>query len=117
MATKADVRDIAAGLLSRHRLGQAIPDSLKIRLDQAYDYVYAELKDEQLTIWSSASGTTIPDAVAPHVAALMAFEATSSVTVSEERYERIVQKYTLAKPAIRTIVTPKWETLDEPEDF
>ena len=108
---------MAAGLLGRHRLGQAITDDIKIRLDQAYDYVYADLKDEQLTIWASASGATIPDGVAPHVAALMAFDATSDIGVSEERYQRILVKRNIAKPNIRKIVTPIYESLDEQTDF
>jgi len=107
MATLAELRDTAAGLLGRHRLGQAIPDSLKVRLDRAYDYVYSDLKDEQLTIWSSTAGTTIPDGVAPHVAALMAFEASSDIGVSEERYQRILIKRQLALPGIRKIVTKR----------
>jgi|TARA_Y100000296_G_scaffold87229_1_gene130775 hypothetical protein len=117
MATKAEVRDMAAGLLGRHRLGQAINDALKIRLDQAYDYVYADLKDEQLTIWASAANSTIPNGVAPHVASLMAFDATSDVGVSQERFERILIKRNIAKPMIRKIVTPIYESLDESEDF
>jgi len=117
MATLDDVRNLAAGLLGRHRLGQAINNDVKVRLDSAYDYVYADLKDEQLTIWAKASGTVIPDGVAPHVAALMAFDSTGDIGVSDERYQRIVNKTALAKPAIRKIVTPIYESLDDSEDF
>lgn len=117
MATLAEVRNIAAGLLARHRLGQAITNDIKVRLDQSYDYVYADLKDEQLTIWSKDSGTVIPDGVATHVAALMAFEANSDIGVSDARYQRILLKANLAKPSIRKIVTPIYESLDSTEDF
>jgi len=117
MASLADVRNIAAEMLNRRNPGRAIKSTLKTRLDKSYDYVYADLKDEQLTIWAKAAGTTIPDAVAPHVAALMAFEATNAFGVSNDRFARIVSKASLAKFAIRKNVTPIYDSLDEPEDF
>lgn len=115
MATKAQVRNTAAGFLGRRRLGQAITDDLKTRLDEAYTHVYEDLKDEALAIW--ASNGTIPDEIAIHVSALMAFDATSDVGVSNARYNRIVTAASLAKPAIRKKVTPDYESLDDPEDF
>lgn len=119
MATKSDVRNTAAGMLGRRRLGQAITNDLVVRLDQAYNYVYAELKDEGLNTW--ASDGTIPDKVAPLISALMALDATNDVGVSDKRLQRIVIKTgTDGEKAIEKIrrkLTPDWESLDDPEDF
>lgn len=117
MATKAEVRDMAAGLLGRRRLGQAINDSIKTRLDQAYDYVYADLKDRRIAVWSSAANTTIPNAVAPHIAALMAFDGTSDIGVDQAHMQRILIKKSEALPAIKRFAKPDYESMDEPEDF
>jgi len=117
LATLAEVRDISAGLLGRRRLGQAINASVKDRLDQSYDYVYADLKDQRIAIWSSAANTTIPDAVAPHVAALMAFEATSDIGVDQAHMQGKELKESKAIPAIRRFAKPDYESLDEAENF
>ena len=107
-------------MLGKRRLGQAINDSIKTRLDQSYDYVYAMLKDERIAIWSSAAGTVIPDAVAPHVAALMAFEALSDIGASQAHLQRIVLKEEKAlgsifedRPKLSTkdLAVPNWQTI------
>lgn len=117
MATLDDVRNTAAGLLGRHRIGQAINNDIKTRLDRAYTEVYADLKDKRLSVWSSAANTTIPDGVSPHVSALMAFNAMSDIGVSAEREQRILMKYQMAMPAIKRYVTPDYESLQGPENF
>lgn len=117
MATLADVRNISAGMLGRRRLGQAINDSIKTRLDQSYAYVYADLKDQRIAVWSSASGTVIPDAVAPHVAVMMAFEATSDIGVDQAHMQRIMIKMNEALPAIKRFAKPDYESLDDAENF
>lgn len=117
MATKTQVRNRAAGLLGRRTLGQAITNTIKTLLDLSYANVYADLKDEQLTFWSSATNTVIPDGVAPHVAALMALDATDQISVSDARMARILTKVSIAKPSIRRISNPIYESLDEAEDF
>jgi hypothetical protein len=117
MSTKAEVRNRAAGLLGRHRLGQSINDDLKTRLDEAYTVVYAALKVEQLTTWASGASATIPNSVAPHMAALMALDATDDIKVSDALMLRILRKVNAALPAIRKAVTPQFESMDDPEDF
>lgn len=119
MATKAEVRNTAAGMLGRRRIGQAINDAVKTRLDESYAYVYADLKDEGLAIWASTG--TIPDEIAPLVSALMALDASNDIGISKERYQRIILKTgadgEFAKQKIRRKVTPDYESLDDPEDF
>lgn len=115
MATKAEVRNRTAEFLGRLRLGQSLDDALKVRIDSAYTEVYADLKDDQLVTWAEAG--TIPNKVAPHMAALMAFNCTSSVHVSESLYQRIIAARNIAKREIRRLVTPVYQVTDEPEDF
>lgn len=117
MGTLADVKNRAAGLLGRKRLGQAIETSLDTRLDTAYDVVYDQLKQEALVTWSSASGTTIPNGVMSHLAALMALDVTDEIAVSDARLGRIVMKAASAKAGIAEYVTPEYESTTEPEDF
>ena len=117
MATITQLRNRAAGMLGRHRSGQAINNQLKTDLDQAYSEVYADLKKDRLTIWSSAANTVIPDDVTPWVAALMAFNATDTYGVSDERFNRIVAKRNIAKREIRRLVTPDYESLSDPTDY
>ena len=115
MATKAEVRSRVAHMLQRVRLGQSLPSDLSARIDDAYDEVYQDLKDDQLVTWASAG--TIPDKVAPHLIALMAFNCTDSIHVSDSLLQRITAKRNIAKREIRRVVTPQYESLDEPEDF
>tara|TARA_R110002094_G_scaffold157781_2_gene144037 strand:+ start:4400 stop:4753 length:354 start_codon:yes stop_codon:yes gene_type:complete len=117
MSTITQVRNRAAGMLGRYRSGQAINNQLKLDLDQAYAEVYADLKNDRLSIWSSAANTEIPDDVTPWVAALMAFNATDIYGVSEERFGRIVAKRNIAKREIRRVVTPDFESLDDQTDY
>ena len=115
MATKAEVRSRVAEMLQRVRLGQSIPSALTTRINDAYDEVYQDLKDDQLVTWAVAG--TIPDKVAPHLVALMAFNCTDSVHVSDALFNRIVAKRNIAKNEIKRVTTPQYESLDEPEDF
>ena len=117
MATLTQVRNRAAGMLGRYRSGQAIVNQLKLDLDQAYAEVYEDLKKEKLAIWSSAANTVIPDKVVPWVAALMAFNATDIYGVSEARFGRIVAKRNIALREIRRLVTPDYDSLDDPTDY
>ena len=85
------------------------------RMGRSYDKVYAELKDMGLATWVSAG--PIPDKVADHVEALMAMEASSAFYVSDGRFARIAAKASQAKREIARLVTPDYESMDEPVDF
>lgn len=104
-----------AEFLGRLRLGQSMDNALLVRITSAYTEVYADLKDDQIVTWASAG--PIPDPVGPHVAALMAFNCTSSVHVSNELYQRIVSARNIAKREIRRLVTPQYQTTEPAEDF
>lgn len=115
MATKAEVRDRAANDLGRLRLGQALQDPARVRIESAYDEVYADLKDEGLAIWASTA--EVPTKVVPHVVALVANNCLDTFGVSAERYQRIKIAESKAKREIRRLVTPEHESLEDPQDF
>ena len=114
--TRAEVRNRAAEFLGRKAISGSISDDLKTRLDDAYEEVYDDLKKDRLAIWTSTSDA-IPSDLVPHLAALVAFNASTSVGPSAERYERIVTSASIAKPAIRRLVKPNYENLDDQDDF
>ena len=119
MATKAQVRDRAAGELGILRLGQSLQHQDKVRIEAAYDEVYEALKDEGLAIWASTA--EVPTKLVPHVVALVADNCLNNYGVSIERYNRIKLAAgtdgEIAKRAIRKNITPEYESTDEPTDF
>jgi hypothetical protein len=117
MATLAEVRDTAAGMLGRRTPGQAIPNALVLELNKSYDRTYAKLKAKRLNTWGKANNSTIPDEVADQVAALMAFSATAVFGVSPDRMTRIREKNSTAISEIMDVVNPKYDSLDHAEDF
>jgi|TARA_R110000796_G_scaffold29536_1_gene79716 hypothetical protein len=117
MGTKAELNARVAGFLGRKRPSQPINDELNTRINEAFDSVYADLKDDQLVTFPSTETSSLPNAQMPHLAALMAFDCTSDIGVSAERYQRIVSARNIAKTNIRRLTTPKYETVDGAEDF
>lgn len=115
MATIEDVRHKAGRLLGIVRFGQALKADDDGLLTECYAQVYAKLKNEGIAVW--ASGGPVPDEAAPHVAALMAFNACDDKSVSTSRYNRILARRNVAMPEIRAATQPAYESLDEPEDF
>lgn len=115
MATKAETRDRAAQDLGRLRVGQSLQDQDKVRIEAAYDEVYDQLKEEGLNTW--ASDGDCPDAVAPHLAALVADNCLNTYGAPPERYQRIKLAAAVAIREIRRHVTPEWESLEDPTDY
>ncbi len=115
MTTQADARSRTAGMLGRLRLGQSLDTTLDARIQTAYDEVYLDLKDDQLVTWAQTAA--IPDAMTPHVVALMAFNCTADIGVSDDRYQRIVNARNIAKREIRRLSTPQYEAVDKNEDY
>ena len=115
MATVAEVKDGALELLGVKAIGQTAKNKDTVRATKAYNEVYANLKTEGLAIWASTAA--VPDDVAPHLEALMAFNAADAYGISGERYQRIIFRAQNAFPEIRIAVTPKFESLEEPDDF
>ena len=115
VTTQADIRSRAASMLGRLRLGQSLDDVLDTRLQKAYNEVYLDLKDDQIVTWAQAAD--LPSAMVPHVVALMAFNCTTDIGVSDDRYQRIVNARNIAKREIRRLSTPQYEAVDKNEDY
>jgi len=123
MATKAEVRNRAASDLGLRRLGQALQDQNKVRIEEAYDEVYADLKVEGLATWTSTGA--IPAEVVPHVVALVADNCLGTYGVSIDRYNRIKAVAGdisgppgwRAKKEIRRIVGEEYDTSEEATDY
>jgi len=114
--TKAQVRDRVASILKRRAQGGAIDPNISARIDEAWDAVFDDLKDEQLAIWAIA-GPLPKASLLPPVADLMAFDCSGDIHVSAALQNKINLRLVRAKPAIRRIVTPTFRSVTEPEDF
>jgi len=115
MTTKAEIRNQALSLLGRLRLGQSPQNQDKVSVDQAYNEVYEGLKTIGLATWSSTA--EVPNDVTPHVVALVAMARVDTYGVSDSRYTRILNRASIAEREIRKFVTPKYESLEEPDNY
>ena len=110
MATTAEVIDRAANDLGLLRLGQTLQSQDNTRISAAYDEVYAMLVNEGLAIWASTAD--VPDALVPHVAALMADNCINTYGVSKERFQRIKTASVPAMREIRKLTAPDFISQD-----
>jgi len=115
VSTKAEVKTRALELLGVIRIGQGAQSQDDTRIGTAYTEVYTDLKTEGLATW--AVDGTIPDDITPHLVALMAQNGLGSYGVSNDRYTRILTFSAVAKREIRALVTPDYESLEEPTVF
>lgn len=102
-------------MLGLLRFGQDLQNQDQVRIEAAFDEVYDDLKDEGLAIWASTAA--VPTELVPHMAALVAMNCTEDYGVSDSRYQRIAAKAGVAKREIRRLVTPAFESLEEPADY
>jgi hypothetical protein len=115
MATLAEVRHIAGELMGIVPYGRAMNAQDDLLLAEVYGQVYAELKSEGIAVWAAAND--VPNEVAHHVGALMAFYAAPRKSVDAERYSLISAHRSVAKPEIRRYTTPQYETMSDPVGF
>ena len=113
--TKLETVDRAATDLGMLRLGQALQSADQTRVNQAYDEVYADLKEEGLATWTSTG--SVPNGLVPHVVALICLNCTETYSLSSDRYQRLSVKWTKAKPEIRRLVAPHYESISEAKDY
>lgn len=117
--TKAQIRDRAATELGRLKLGQSLQNQDKVRIEEAYDEVYADLKSDGLNTWASTG--SVPDELVPFVSGLVALRCANTYGVSVERFNRIAAVVGTdgerGKREIRRLVTPRHESMEEPTDF
>jgi hypothetical protein len=115
MATIEAMKHKAGRLLGFTRYGQALNADDDALLTESYAQVYDDLDEEGIATWPSDGD--IPDRVMPHVAALVAFNVTADKSVSAERYGAILALRNAAKPEIRRMVTPAYESYGNATDY
>ena len=111
--TQAEIILRTAYLLGILRIGQALQEDKRMRIEEAYTETYAQLNTESINTW----GADIPDEVVPHVVSIMALNCCDDFGVSAARYQRIVAKANIALREIRKHTTPDYESLTSVEDF
>jgi len=114
MATVAEVKYSALELLGVAQ-NDVLSTSQDARLTKSYNKVYSELNETGLATWAVAG--VIPDEIAAHVEALMAYEASNAYFVDDIRYSRVLRLESKARREIRRLTVPDYESLDEPRDF
>lgn len=119
MATKADIRQQVGEDLGLVPVGQLLESQDQIRIDSAYDSVYARLKELGLATWAVAGD--IPTKLVPYVALLMAEKLLISYSVPESRYVRIKNEVGVdgqtAISNIAEMIVPEYESTDTGQDF
>jgi hypothetical protein len=113
--TKDEIKNRALQKLGVIGVGQTPQAQDEARMESAYNEVYEDLKNLDLATWSSTG--TIPNDLSPHVIFLVAWNAVDDYGVSPARYQRIQLGQSIAKREIRLLITPPYESLEEPSDF
>jgi hypothetical protein len=106
MATTLEkVRLKAARKLGLARFGQSIKSHHDTDLTEAYNELYDELADFELTKWSSTG--SLPDKYADPVAALLAAARVDEYRVSDSRYLRVVNAAIAARRKLHALKAGK----------
>jgi len=115
VATKAKVKEEAAQMLGILRPGQSLNAPNDGKLDEYWTETLDELIEEELGVYPA--GGPVQDRIKPHVAALIALKGTETFSITPARYNRVISKAQVAKREIRKLVTPKYESMEEPTDY
>jgi hypothetical protein len=115
MATTEAMKHKAGRLLGFTSWGRALSADDDALLTESYVQVYDDLEEEGIAVWPYTG--EIPDRCMPHVAALVAFNVTADKSVSPERYNTILTLRNVAKPEIRRLVTPAYESFKAADGF
>jgi len=101
--TTSDLVTRVLRLLGKLAIGQTAEAEQADDIESTYDNVYAELESDNLVTFVK---TSIPDKFFDDVVALVAAERAESV--SNERYQKIMQKAGGAKLRISSKIAGKW---------
>lgn len=115
--TTAEIRNRALQKLGRLARSQTATGALADDMDDAYNEVYAELKNKGITAWGSAG--PVPDEYVPHVVNLMCL--LRSEGISNERYQRLALEAgplgDTARLRISGLISGEWENPLEYTDY
>jgi hypothetical protein len=115
MVTKAQIRDRTAQEIGILQIGQSLEDTDKVRIEQGYDEVYAELKRDNLNFWSVTGD--IPNPFVPYVVALMADNISNTYSIPNERYSRLLPIIQKAKAKISSLGAEPYKSTKKPLDY
>lgn len=115
MATKAEIRDRAANKLGILPFNQDLDHENKVRIESAFDEVYAQLKKDGQATWASTGSS--PDELTNHVVFLVAENCLDDYSVSDTRYMRIKAGAQVARREIQKLTTSDFASQDDPQDF
>ncbi len=114
-STTEEVRNRAATDLGILKLNGTLNDQDKVRIDKAYDEVYAELKREGIATWTSTAN--VPNEFVPHIAAMMADNCLGTYGVSTERFGRVKDKAVVARREVRKLGEPAYVSMTDAQDY
>lgn len=109
------MKNEAAQMLGITVVGQNYSGAKANKIEEYYQEVYAELKDDEIATFPSAG--PVPNSVKGHMAALIAMRGADTFSISNDRFNRIAAKNNIAKREIRKHTQPKWESDAEYRDF
>jgi hypothetical protein len=115
MVTKADIRDRTAQEIGILQIGQSLEDTDRVRIEQGYDEVYADLKRNNLNFWSATGD--IPNQFVPYVTALIADNISDTYSIPNERYARLLPKIQKAKAKIASLGAEPYKSTKKPLDY
>lgn len=113
--TAAEIRDRAAVELGLMQLNQSLQDQDRLRIEQGYAEVYADLEEEECAIWAFAN--SVPNSVSFWVIALVAYNCLGTYGVSEQRYNRIVSNAVIALNKIKKHTANAYVSQEGAVDF
>jgi len=111
--SKAECRNRALIKTGKLAIGQTAEAQLAASMDDAYDQVYARLKNLGLVTWGPADD--VPDEFVEDVVAIMAFERSEGIP--DGRYMRLRDDASRALNGISMHVSGYYENPREVEDF
>lgn len=113
--TPEQLRDLVANELGLLRLGQALQDQDKVRIESAYRHVHAALTTEKLI--THAVSDAMPDDIVPVLISLVAEACANTYGVSEERLARIKLAVAEAPSVLRRLLASGYSGHTELQKF
>lgn len=113
--TKAQIRDRIAQEIGILETGQSLSDTDKVRIEQGYDEVYADLKRDNLNYWSGSGD--IPNQFVPYVVALVADNISNTYSIPNERTVRLLPMIQRAKAKISSLGAEPYKSTKNSVDY
>ena len=113
--TKTEVKEHTAEILGLKSVGQDITQPWTVKLEHLWDAMYGQLKADNINIFSSAG--PVPDKLYHGIGMIMADMGKTSISVSEERYQRITFEAQQAWREIRKYSVDRYESVERPTDY